>query len=213
MIGKRERQTSNVKFFLSRNVNDNQVRDTLHTLILTIKYFTFDVSRLTKSKHHTMPVRWIHKKFDELTLHELYDILQLRSEVFVVEQQCAFLDADNKDKDSYHVMGWKDHMLAAYTRLLPPKIVYEEASIGRVVTSPNARNKGIGKELMQYSISVCYSVFGKIPIKIGAQLYLKNFYESFGFRQDSAIYVEDGIDHIEMILAGLQLGKTKYYNA
>ncbi|MER3498935.1 MAG: GNAT family N-acetyltransferase [Chitinophagaceae bacterium] len=143
--------------------------------------------------------QWICKKFDELTPHELYSILQLRNEVFVVEQNCVFQDADNKDQSCYHLMGWQAKDLAAYTRLVPPQIAYQYPSIGRVVTSPKYRRTGIGKLLMQKAIEELDKLFGKQPIKIGAQLYLKKFYESLGFQQSSDIYLEDGIKHIEMI--------------
>lgn len=146
-----------------------------------------------------MQLEWRLKQFDELTPHELYAILQLRIEVFVVEQHCVFQDADNKDQGSYHLMGWQDDLLAAYTRLVPPGHIYEQASIGRVVTSPNVRRFGAGKQLMQQSIEAVYKLFGTGPIKIGAQFYLKKFYESFGFQQISDIYLEDGIEHIYMM--------------
>ena len=139
-------------------------------------------------------------KFEALTLGQLYAIMQLRIEVFIVEQNCPFQDADNKDDKAYHLMAWKQDLLVAYTRLLPPGISYKEPSIGRVVTSPKARGEGNGHELMQRSIKECYSLFGKREIRIGAQLYLKKFYESHGFRQDGPVYDEDGIDHIEMML-------------
>jgi ElaA protein len=148
-----------------------------------------------------MQLEWRLKKFDDLTPHELYAILQLRIEVFVVEQHCVFQDADDKDQASFHLMGWQDNLLAAYTRLVPPGHVYEQASIGRVVTSPNVRRFGAGKQLMQQSIDAVYELFGTGPIKIGAQFYLKNFYESFGFQQVSDIYLEDGIEHIYMLKA------------
>lgn len=147
-----------------------------------------------------MQITWKCIKFEELTLQQLYAILQLRNEVFIVEQNCPFQDLDNKDSEGYHLMGWKHDMLAAYTRLLPAGVSYKEVSIGRVITSSRLRGEGIGKELMQRSIDGCYSLFGKTPIRIGAQLYLKKFYESLGFQQDSPVYIEDGIDHIEMIL-------------
>lgn len=131
--------------------------------------------------------------------HELYAILRLRTEVFVVEQACIFQDMDNKDQLSYHLMGWENNNLVAYTRLVPPGISYQEASIGRVVTSPAVRSNGLGKLLMEKSIEQTIHLYGKTPIKLGAQLYLKKFYESLGFRQTSDIYDEDGIDHIEMI--------------
>jgi ElaA protein len=147
-----------------------------------------------------MAPEWKCRKFEALTLYELYAILQLRSEVFVVEQNCAFLDADSKDFYCYHLCGWREGSLAAYSRLVPPALAYKEMSIGRVVTSRKFRSNGYGRSLMQESISACYRLFGTHPIRIGAQLYLKHFYESFGFRQDSAVYDEDGIDHIHMIL-------------
>lgn len=144
-------------------------------------------------------LNWTLKKFEDLSPDELYAILRLRSEVFVVEQNCVFLDMDNKDQQCYHLLGWQEDLLAAYTRLVPPGISYEQPSIGRVVTSPAARGGGIGKLLMKKSIDEIIKLFGKNPIKIGAQLYLKRFYESLGFVQTGDIYDEDGIDHIKMI--------------
>jgi len=146
-----------------------------------------------------MQIEWRLKRFEDLAPHELYAILQLRNEVFVVEQDCVFQDADDKDQKSYHLMGWNDYKLAAYTRLVPPGYIYDQASIGRVVTSPAVRRFGIGKELLQQSIQAVYQLFGQGPIKIGAQFYLKKFYESFGFQQISEIYLEDGIEHIYMM--------------
>ncbi len=143
--------------------------------------------------------RWILKKFEELTTPELYAILRLRSEVFVVEQQCVFQDMDDKDQYCYHLMLWKNGLLAAYTRLVPPGVSYPYPSIGRVVTSPAARGEGLGKLLMEKSIESVTELFGISPIKIGAQLYLKKFYSSLGFETSSEVYLEDGIEHIEMI--------------
>lgn len=147
-----------------------------------------------------MSLTWICVGFEDLTLHQLYAILQLRIEVFIVEQNCPFQDADNKDSKGYHLMGWKADKLAAYTRLVPPGVSYAEPSVGRVVTAPGVRREGFGNELMQRSINGCYSLFGKSSIRIGAQSYLKKFYESHGFVQDGEVYDEDGIDHIEMLL-------------
>jgi ElaA protein len=146
-----------------------------------------------------MQIEWVCKAFDELKSEELYAILQLRNEVFVVEQNCVFQDADNKDQKSMHLMGYANDKLLAYTRLINAGIAYDKVSIGRVVTSSLVRSTGIGKQLMEKSIEYCYQLFGKQDIKIGAQLYLEKFYESFGFKQTSDIYDEDGIDHIEMI--------------
>jgi ElaA protein len=145
-------------------------------------------------------LNWICKPFTELSLKELYAILQLRNEVFVVEQNCVFQDADDKDQLCWHFMGWVNDQLAAYTRLVPMGISYAEASIGRVVTFPKMRKSGIGKELMERSIQMIFQLWGKQPIRIGAQVYLKRFYESFGFQQCSNIYMEDNIEHIQMIL-------------
>jgi ElaA protein len=142
---------------------------------------------------------WKCKPFRDLTVFELYDIIRLRNEVFVVEQNCVFQDADNKDQDCYHLCGWKNDKLIAYVRLVPPGISYEEPSIGRVVTSPLERRTGAGRSLMQKAIEECFKIFGKQNIRIGAQLYLKEFYASLRFHQVSDVYLEDNIPHIEML--------------
>lgn len=142
---------------------------------------------------------WYYKVFEELTPHELYAIMHLRSEVFVVEQNCPYLDPDGKDLSSWHLMGWDGNKLVAYARLLPAGLAFTEVSIGRVVSSPAYRGKGAGKELMTTAIKTCKHLFGEQPIRIGAQLYLQKFYESLGFVQVSEMYLEDDIPHIEMI--------------
>ena len=143
--------------------------------------------------------KWALKPFSELTATELYHILQLRNEVFIVEQNCPYQDLDNKDLYCHHLMYWYGDRLVAYTRLVPAGISYDtHMSIGRVVSSPACRGTGVGKELMTESIAACYELFGKAPIRIGAQLYLKKFYEDFGFVQSGEKYLEDGIEHIEM---------------
>ncbi len=144
-------------------------------------------------------VSWQCKPFADLNSTELYAIIRLRNEVFVVEQNCVFQDADNMDQHCFHLMGWIDNDLAAYTRLVPKGVAYEYPSIGRVVTSPKFRGRLIGKELMLQSIVKCNELFGMQSIKIGAQLYLKSFYESLGFVQSGEVYDEDGIDHIHML--------------
>jgi ElaA protein len=148
-----------------------------------------------------MNITWYHKHFKELNTTELYQILQLRNEVFIVEQNCPFQDLDDKDFKCYHLMGFDidTQKILAYTRIVPPNVSYEEASIGRVVTSHLARKGGIGKELMTKSIELLEELYGGVSIKIGAQLYLKKFYESFGFQQVEEVYLEDGIEHILMI--------------
>jgi ElaA protein len=145
-------------------------------------------------------LNWICKPFDDLLPKELYAILQLRNEVFVVEQNCIFQDADDKDQLSWHVMGWIDDRLAAYARLVPAGISFTEMSIGRVAVFPKMRKSGLGQLLMVKSIEMIEALWGKQPIRIGAQLYLKRFYESFGFQQCSDIYLEDNIEHILMFL-------------
>jgi len=148
-----------------------------------------------------MNLIWYYKPFKDLTNIELYQILQLRNEVFIVEQNCPFQDLDNKDFKCFHLMGFdtETQKVMAYTRIVPEGISYEEASIGRVVTSPLARGGGVGRTLMQKSIELLEEIYGGVPIKIGAQLYLKKFYESFGFEQVEDIYLEDGIEHILMV--------------
>ncbi|NLU92589.1 GNAT family N-acetyltransferase [Chitinophaga sp. Ak27] len=145
-------------------------------------------------------MNWKIKSFEELSTTELYAILRLRSEVFVVEQNCAYQDLDNTDQLALHLMGTDDTgRLLAYTRLFQPGIKYQEASIGRVITSPLARGTGAGRELMERSIAAVQQQFGVVPIKIGAQQYLQRFYTSLGFEQTSDTYLEDGIPHIEMV--------------
>jgi len=147
-------------------------------------------------------LRWVTKTFTELTVDELYAILRLRSEVFVLEQHCIFLDMDNNDQKAYHTIGFIGDEVVATTRLFDKNIMYDGyQSIGRVVGSPRHRGLGIGKALMQYSIQECERLFGKGPIKIGAQLYLKKFYSEQGFEQSGDVYLEDEIDHIPMIRA------------
>lgn len=144
-------------------------------------------------------IDWSLKKFHELSPLELYEILKLRSEVFVVEQNCVFLDMDDRDQMAHHLQGRINGQLAAVVRILPPGLAYEEPSIGRVVSSPLFRRKGVGIELMKKAIEETISLYGQVAIKIGAQLYLKKFYESFGFVQCSETYLEDDIPHIKMI--------------
>ena len=142
---------------------------------------------------------WKCKTFDALSPHELYGIIKLRNEVFVVEQNCVFQDADDKDQRCYHLVGYSNNQVAAYARLVPSEVAYPQISIGRVITSKSYRRTGIGKALMEQAIEYAFRLFGKQTIKIGAQLYLKSFYQSFGFVQVGDVYDEDGIDHIHMV--------------
>jgi ElaA protein len=148
-----------------------------------------------------MELNWTYKYFDELLPAELYAVMQLRNEVFVVEQNCVYQDADEKDLQGFHLMGWDGAKLVAYTRILPPGIAYAlEASIGRVVTSPAYRGTGAGRQLMGLSITRAMAQFNVKTIKIGAQLYLEKFYQSLGFVQCGEGYFEDDIPHIPMQL-------------
>jgi len=143
-------------------------------------------------------VNWTIKRFDELTLDELYNLLQLRNEVFIVEQNCIYKDLDGKDRSAWHLMAIENDKLIAYTRILPPGVSYNDPAIGRVVTSPSKRRSGIGRELMKRSIEECEKLFGTISITLSAQVYLKSFYGSFGFIVVGEEYLEDGIPHIKM---------------
>jgi len=145
-----------------------------------------------------LKLEWDLKKFSELTNEELYQLLRLRSEVFVVEQGCNFMDMDNKDQKCQHLLGTSDGKLLAYSRIVPSGISYEFPSIGRIVVSGDGRGMGFGIELLNVSISTVEKLYGQVTIRIGAQLYLKKFYESFGFIKSSEIYLEDDIEHIEM---------------
>lgn len=140
----------------------------------------------------------ICKPFDSLTVKELYAILKLRSEIFVVEQKCVFLDMDDKDLKCQHLMLYQHKELMAYARIVPAGLSFAEPSIGRIVTSHAARGKGFGKQLVALAIENCQRLYGKKPIKIGAQLYLKSFYESFGFIVKGDEYLEDDIPHVDM---------------
>ncbi len=146
-------------------------------------------------------LRWHDRTFDELTVHELYAITALRERVFVVEQNCAYLDADGLDPISRHV--WADagdpaHLwsvtIHAYLRIVPAGRKFAEVSLGRVITAPESRGTGLGKELMKRGLAAV----GAVPVRIGAQAHLERFYGELGFVRASDLYDEDGIPHIEM---------------
>jgi len=138
------------------------------------------------------------KRFNELSTAELYELLQLRSEVFVVEQDCVYQDLDGKDEKALHVLGYYEGNLAAYTRIFNKGYYFNEASIGRVVVSPKYRDKKFGHDLMRVSIEAVKEHYNETAITISAQEYLKKFYESHGFEQTSEMYLEDDIPHIQM---------------
>jgi len=149
-----------------------------------------------------MAFETVIKKFDALTLLELYSILQLRQEVFIVEQDCPYLDADDKDQAAYHAFIKDEQgLLVAYTRIIQPGISYEKySSIGRVVTSQKARGAKLGLKIMQDSIDYTKALFPQSNIKISAQVYALDFYRYFGFKDIGDAYLEDNIPHKAMVL-------------
>jgi ElaA protein len=147
-----------------------------------------------------MTIYWQIKKFEELSVEELYRIFNLRIAVFIVEQNCPYQEADGKDLKSFHLTGIdENNELVAYARILPPGIGFNEVSIGRVITSAKARGTGVGKGLMETAIQFIIKQYGDVPIRIGAQRYLTKFYSNLGFEIASAEYLEDDILHIEML--------------
>ncbi|HRV55037.1 MAG: GNAT family N-acetyltransferase [Flavobacteriaceae bacterium] len=140
------------------------------------------------------------KSYSDLTKDELYALLQLRSEVFVVEQNCVYQDIDGKDPKAFHVLGFKNEVLIAYTRLFKPGDYFKEASIGRVVVKKEERQHSYGHELMEVSIEAIKEHFKEKVVKISAQSYLKSFYNNLGFKEEGEEYLEDGIPHTAMRL-------------
>ena len=146
-------------------------------------------------------MQWILKKFHDLTVDEFHDILQLRINIFVVEQNCPYPELDDRDKIAFHFFGInKENKIIAYTRIFKPGDYYEEAAFGRVVVHQDYRNQKIGFQLVEQTIIEIHKLFGNTNIKIGAQTYLNNFYQSFGFHQVGDDYIEDGIPHIHMLI-------------
>jgi len=141
------------------------------------------------------------KTFNELTTEELYQILRLRSEVFVVEQDCVYQDVDNKDQKALHVLGIKNNEVVAYTRVFEPGDYFDNVSIGRVVVSQDQRKYGLGKQIMQSSLAAIDQRFPDKPIEISAQSYLLKFYTELGFNAFGEEYLEDGIPHRRMLKA------------
>jgi ElaA protein len=145
-----------------------------------------------------MDLQWKIKRFEALSTSELYNLLELRSEVFVVEQNCVYQDIDGKDQKALHLIGEDNGQTVAYARLFKTKDYFNEASIGRVVVKKRYREKKLGHILMHQAIQAIKIHFNEVKITISAQLYLKKFYESHGFIQTSETYLEDDIPHIEM---------------
>jgi ElaA protein len=146
-----------------------------------------------------MSIQWKIKRFETLSLNELYGLLQLRSEVFIVEQNCPYQDVDGKDQKALHLIGEFDEKIVAYARLFKPGDYFENASIGRVVIAQNYRDKKWGHNLMREAMAGIAAHFHTARITISAQLYLQKFYESHGFVTVGETYLEDDIPHIEML--------------
>lgn len=147
-------------------------------------------------------IEWRIKHFNDLELKEFYEVGRLRQEVFVVEQDCPYLDLDRLDYECWHLLAWdQDQELIAYTRLVPKGLSYpNEVSIGRVLTSQKVRRTKLGKELMERAIIACQDLFGTINIRISAQTYLLDFYNRLQFFSTGKEYLEDGIPHTEMLM-------------
>ncbi|MGD6959459.1 GNAT family N-acetyltransferase [Rossellomorea aquimaris] len=145
-------------------------------------------------------MNWKLKSFNELSTHELYGILLVRTQVFVVEQHCPYLEVDGKDLHSYHLYKEENGEVVAYSRLLPAGVSYEEASIGRVLVKDEYRGKGLASELVKRGLDFIHDELGERTVRIQAQEYLREFYGSYGFRAVTKTYLDDGIPHIDMIL-------------
>ncbi len=139
------------------------------------------------------------KNFEMLTTNELYEILRLRSEVFVVEQNCVYQDLDNKDQKALHILGYKNNTIVAYARVFKAGDYFKKASIGRIVISPKHRSEGYGSELVKTAIMVINIHFKQYDIAISAQEHLEKFYNNLAFMRIGKSYLEDGIPHIKMI--------------
>lgn len=144
-------------------------------------------------------MEWYIKKFQQLTLNELYEILKQRINVFVVEQNCPYFECDDKDLNSIHIFARDKANIVAYLRVLPPGVSYEEASIGRVLVHKKYRGRGIAGELLNKAIQYIKDDLKQTSIRISAQEYLVKFYSSLGFKIISDTYLEDGIFHVEML--------------
>lgn len=144
-------------------------------------------------------IDWCVLKFDQLDSKMLYQILQLRSEVFVVEQNCVYQDIDGKDLKALHIVGFKDDILVAYARVFNAGDYFEFPAIGRVLVRKTDRGGGLAHQLLKNALEAIQTSFGNYPVQLSAQTYLTQFYESHGFKTTGNPYLEDGIPHIQMI--------------
>jgi len=144
-------------------------------------------------------MQWITHTFEELTPSELYEIIKLRQDVFIIEQECIYPDIDGYDNKALHMLGKSKKELVAYARIFEPGLKYKESSIGRIVVHPDFRNRGYGKKLVQNCINYCRKNYIGTGIRIEAQSHLQRFYENLGFVAKGEIYPVDGIPHVQMI--------------
>lgn len=149
----------------------------------------------------TKKIKFEWKIFDKLSNNDLYAILHLRQKVFVVEQNCPYLDADNSDQNAFHLLCYKENELVAYLRAFKPGVKYEGSSMGRIVTELNSRGRGIGKEITKEGVKFLKKEFPNDEIVISAQYRLKDFYIDLGFTPRGEVYLEDDIDHIQMYIS------------
>lgn len=149
--------------------------------------------------HYMSNLQWSVCSFSDLTTDQLFDMLEVRQEVFVVEQNCPYQDCDQKDKNAHHLMGYEAGVLVAYLRIVNPGVSYVEPSIGRVLTKLIVRKQGYGIELMKRGIQFCNTTYPSLNIRISAQQYLLPFYHSLGFCELGDVYLEDNIPHMEML--------------
>ena len=156
-----------------------------------------------------MDINWILLTFDQLSTRQLYSLLELRSDIFIVEQNCAYPDIDGKDQKAYHLLGYnRENILVAYLRILAPGISFIDACIGRVVVRTAYRKGGIGSQLMTTGIEHCRKLYPETGIRISAQAHLVEFYSSLSFKKVSDVYIEDGVPHVQMYLSNLYEGET-----
>ena len=170
------------------------MRECVDIIYYAKRFLSCELSNMGKE----IDYKW--KKFDELSLDDLYAILNLRQKVFIVEQDCPYIDADYTDQDAHHLMAYKDDNLIGYLRAFGPGIKYEGSSLGRIVTEINSRGLGIGKEITKEGVNFLSKEYPNHEIVISAQHRLEHFYVELGFAARGGVYLEDDIDHIQMYI-------------
>ncbi len=144
-------------------------------------------------------MEWLVRSFGDLSTSELYELLRLRADIFVVEQECAYADPDGKDQKALHLLGYEGEELVACARIFGPGDYMEQVSIGRVAVNKEHRGRALGKQLMLRAMEAVRERWGAVPVALSAQTYLRKFYSELGFSETGTEYLEDGIPHIKMI--------------